>query len=214
MVKVLVVDDQPILRESLKFIIEQDPEIGVVGCAANGKEAFELCQTTIPDVVLMDLMMPICDGVAGTELIKSKYPSVKVLILTVYGDHENVAKALKKGAEGYILKDIEPHGLRQAIKSMAEGVPVVHQDVLSGLIKRMDAIERALIEHKKFIVEFSGKELEIIRLIVEGKDNKEIASCMHFSEGNIKNTISKILDKLQLQDRTQLAVYALKNKLV
>lgn len=214
MVRVLVVDDQPILRESLKFIIEQDPEIEVVGCAGNGNEAFEFCKTTVPDVVLMDLVMPICDGVMGTELIKSNYPDVRVLILTVYGDNENVVNALKKGAEGYILKDIDPHGLRQAIKSIAGGIPVVHQAALSGVIHRVNEMERTLLEHKRFIVEFSRKELEIIRLIVAGKNNKEIAACIHFSEGNVKNTISRILDKLNLQDRTQLAVYAVKNNLV
>jgi DNA-binding NarL/FixJ family response regulator len=214
MVKVLVVDDLPILRESLKFIIEQDPQIEVVGCAENGKEAFELCEKLAPDVVLMDLMMPVCDGVEGTLIIKTRYPFIKVLILTIYGDDENVAQALKNGADGYILKDIEPDKLRRVIKNLADGVAVIQQDVLSTFIQQMDVMESFLVEHKRLIAEFSQKELDIIRLVVEGKNTKEIADCLHFSEGTIRNTISKLLERLQLQDRRQLAVYAMKNKLV
>ncbi len=214
MVKVLVVDDLPILRESLKFIIEQDPQIEVVGCAENGKEAFEFCEKLAPDVVLMDLMMPVCDGVEGTRMIKTRHPSIKVLILTIYGDDENIARALKNGADGYILKDIEPDKLRRAIKNLADGVAVLQQDVFSIFVQQMNMMESFLVEHKRLIAEFSQKELDIIRLVVEGKTTKEIAGCLHFSEGTIKNIISKLLERLQLQDRTQLAVYAMKNKLI
>lgn len=214
MIKVLVVDDLPILRESLKFIIEQDPQIEVIGCAENGKEAFELCEKLAPDVVLMDLIMPVCNGVEGTLMIKTCYPFIKVLILTIYGDEENVVQALKNGADGYILKDIEPETLRQAIKNLAEGVAVIQQDALSTFIRQMDMMENSMVEHKRLIMEFSQKELDIIRLVVEGKTTKEIAGCLYFSEGTIKNTISKLLERLQLQDRTQLAIYAVKNKLV
>lgn len=214
MIKVMVVDDLPILRESLKFIIEQDSDIEVVGCAENGEEAFELCQSLTPDVVLMDLMMPVCDGVEGTRLIKTNYPLVKVLILTIYGDDEMVLQALKNGAEGYILKDIEPLQLCQAIKSLADGVAVIRQEALSTFMRRMKTMEKALFEYKEFIVEFSKKELDIIRLVAEGKTSKEIAEHLYFSEGTIKNTISSLLERLQLQDRTQLAVYAWKNGLI
>lgn len=147
-------------------------------------------------------------------MIKTRHPSIKVLILTIYGDDENIARALKNGADGYILKDIEPDKLRRAIKNLADGVAVLQQDVFSIFVQQMNMMESFLVEHKRLIAEFSQKELDIIRLVVEGKTTKEIAGCLHFSEGTIKNIISKLLERLQLQDRTQLAVYAMKNKLI
>ena len=125
MIKVLIVDDQIILRESLKFIIEQDTDINVVGLAGNGAEAFSLCGKLKPDVVLMDIMMPDCDGVEGTRLIKSKYESIKVIILTTFNDEKNVSRAIKSGADGYVLKDISPEQLILAIKSVFNGFSIM-----------------------------------------------------------------------------------------
>src|SRR5690554_2342466 len=127
MIKVLIVDDQIILRESLKFIIEQDKDINVIGLAGNGKEAFSLCEQLNPDVVLMDIMMPKCDGVEGTRLIKSKYKEIKVIILTTFNDEGNVTRAIKNGADGYVLKDISPDQLILTVKSVFKGYSIMHQ---------------------------------------------------------------------------------------
>ncbi len=214
MIKVMLVDDQTMLRQSLKFIIEQDSKIEVVGLAGNGKEAFELCREVLPDVVLMDIMMPECDGVEGTRLIKSKYPSVKVIILTTFNNDENVKNALKNGAAGYILKDLDPDDLILAIKSVAKGMSIMHQNVFDSVVKRVNEEEEKAPEKTKSAVHLTDREISVIRLIVDGKSNKEIGAILFITEGSVKNVVTGILEKIGLKDRTQLAVYAVKNHLV
>lgn len=215
MIKVLVVDDQVLFRESLKFLIEQDLEIEVVGCAANGIEAEKLCSELQPDLVLMDIMMPVANGVEGTQLIKAKHPAVKIMILTTFDDEENVAQALKNGAEAYILKDVKPEVLVLAIKSLAKGMPVMHQKVLMAMLKQLNGDEGPpTVKFDLNRWKLSHRELNVIQLIVDGKTNKEIAACLNFTEGSVKNIITVVLDKLNLKDRTQLAVFAIKNHLV
>ncbi|HHX17483.1 MAG TPA: response regulator transcription factor [Clostridium sp.] len=216
MIKVLIVDDQIILRESLKFIIEQDEDINVVGLGGNGKEAFSLCKKLNPDVVLMDIMMPECDGVEGTRLIKSKFETIKVIILTTFNDEKNVSRAIKNGADGYVLKDISPDQLILAIKSVFKGFSIMHQSTLNTFAdsKEKTNEKSTTAKTEKINVKLGKRELEILNLIVEGKNNKEIAETMYISEGTVKNTISHMLDKLNLKDRTQLAVFAVKNNIL
>lgn len=219
MIKVLIVDDQIILRESLKFIIEQDKDINVIGLAGNGKEAFSLCEQLNPDVVLMDIMMPKCDGVEGTRLIKSKYKEIKVIILTTFNDEGNVTRAIKNGADGYVLKDISPDQLILTVKSVFKGYSIMHQSTLNTFIDSKDKEKKnkktsANIKKEKVNVRLGKRELEILNLIVEGKNNKEIAETIFISEGTVKNTISHMLNKLNLKDRTQLAVFAVKNNIL
>lgn len=214
MINVLLVDDQVILRESLKFIIEQDSDIKVVGCCGNGRDALKMCDELLPDIVLMDIMMPGCDGVEGTKLIKSKYSSIKVLILTTFNDQENISKALKNGADGYILKDLKPDELILAIKSTSKGMGVFHQNAVDTFVNRMNSSEPAAKQQPTVEVDLTERELSIVQLIVDGKNNREIAAVLFISEGTVKNIITGILDKLGFKDRTQLAVFAVKNKLV
>ena len=216
MIKVLIVDDQVILRESLKFIVEQDPEINVVGLAGNGKEALNLCKELVPDVVLMDIMMPVCNGVDGTKLIKSQFRSIRVIILTTFNDDENISKAIKNGADGYVLKDIKPDELILAVKSVAKGFSIMHHTAMDTVAKQIDH-ENEANHHKqefKLDVNLTERELSIIELIVDGKSNKEIAAKIFITEGSVKNIITSILEKLSLKDRTQLAVFAVKNNIV
>lgn len=216
MIKVLIVDDQVILRESLKFIVEQDPEINVVGLAGNGKEALNLCKELVPDVVLMDIMMPVCNGVEGTKLIKSQFRSIRVIILTTFNDDENISKAIKNGADGYVLKDIKPDELILAVKSVAKGFSIMHHTAMDTVAKQIDH-ENEANHHKqevKLNVNLTERELSIIELIVDGKSNKEIAAKIFITEGSVKNIITSILEKLSLKDRTQLAVFAVKNNIV
>lgn len=216
MIKVLIVDDQVILRESLKFIVEQDPEIIVVGLAGNGKEALNLCKELVPDVVLMDIMMPVCNGVEGTKLIKSQFRSIRVIILTTFNDDENISKAIKNGADGYVLKDIKPDELILAVKSVAKGFSIMHHTAMDTVTKQINH-ENETNHHKqefKLDVNLTERELSIIELIVDGKSNKEIAAKIFITEGSVKNIITSILEKLSLKDRTQLAVFAVKNNIV
>ena len=216
MIKVVIIDDQVILRESLKFIVEQDPEIKVVGLGGNGKEALELCGELVPDVVLMDIMMPICNGVEGTKLIKAKFNKIRVIILTTFNDEENISMAIKNGADGYVLKDIKPDELILAVKSVARGFSIMHHTALDTVAKQIDN-DTELTQPKQGLksdINLTERELSIIKLIVDGKSNKEIASCIFITEGSVKNIITNILEKLNLKDRTQLAVFAVKNNIV
>jgi DNA-binding NarL/FixJ family response regulator len=191
----------------------------VIGLAGNGKEAFSLCEQLNPDVVLMDIMMPKCDGVEGTRLIKSKYKEIKVIILTTFNDEGNVTRAIKNGADGYVLKDISPDQLILTVKSVFKGYSIMHQSTLNTFIDSKDKEKKnkktsANIKKEKVNVRLGKRELEILNLIVEGKNNKEIAETMFISEGTVKNTISHMLNKLNLKDRTQLAVFAVKNNIL
>ena len=213
-IKVIVADDQPIIREGIKFVIEQDKDIKVTGCAASGREALELCSRFSPDLVLMDLKMPGCDGVEGTRLIKNKYPSIKVIILTTFSEDENIAKALSNGADGYVLKDIKPEGLIMTIKSTLNGLRTVDQYVYDVVLKEFNKSDMAYEMPKNLNIILTDRELKIIRMIVFGKSNKEIASSIYLSEGRTKNIITGILKKLKIKDRVQLAIFAAKNNLI
>jgi DNA-binding NarL/FixJ family response regulator len=215
LIKLGIVDDQKIFRETLKYILEQDKEIEVVGCAGDGNEALELCDKCLPDVLLMDIGMPVCDGVEGTEKIKLKYKTVKVIILTTFGDAGNVALALQKGADGYILKEVDSGELISAIKSTAKGLSVIHKSVLNVVTEQMSTKTEppGSLETSK-AVDLNEKELEIIKLIVDGKSNREISKELGLTEGTIKNLVSELLWKLKLRDRTQLAVFALRHNLI
>lgn len=215
MIRVLIADDQTMIRNGIKFIIEQDKEIEVVGCASNGREACELCEKLRPDVVLMDIVMPVCDGIEGTRLIKEKCGGTKVLILTTFNEDENVSRALKNGADGFMLKDIETEELLLTLKSIAKGLRVIHEDAFDAVVKQLDSGKKHP-EHRSVIPEghLSEREKTIIQLIVFGKNNREIAGELFLSEGSVRNMISAVLSKLNLKDRTQLAVFAVKNNIV
>jgi DNA-binding NarL/FixJ family response regulator len=216
LIKVLIADDQVILRESLKFIIEQDKEITVIGFAGNGKEALNQARHLMPDLVLMDIMMPICDGVEGTRLIKEMDKNIKVVILTTFNDDESVSKALENGADGYVLKDIKLEELVMAIKSTIKGLRVMHEDIFSNVVNELKTAnsKKSSESRIKSLIELDVREIQIIKLIAKGKVNKEIAGIFNLSEGSLKNLITVILRKLNLQDRIQLVIYAVKTGIV
>ena len=222
MIKVIIADDQLILRESLKFIIEQDDEIEVLDCVGNGYEALKLCEQLDPkNTVLMDIMMPECNGIEGTRLIKDKFKdSIKVFVLTTFNDDENISKAINNGADGYILKDILPVELVLAVKSAAHGFGIFHQSAVKTALGRNKLITNTdqcsdiwQCVEKSDVIDLTDREKSIIRLIVDGKNNKEIALELCITEGTVKNVMTVILEKLKLRDRTQLAIYAIKNNL-
>lgn len=208
MIKVIIADDIQILRSGLKAVLSQDSDIKVVGEASNGKEAYELCIRLRPDVVLMDMRMPDHDGGYGTRKIKENFSDIKVLVLTTFDDKETVNKAISSGADGYILKEMDNDKIISSIKAVAGGINVFCDNVFNSIkqdvVVQQDAKDFGLTE----------RETEFIRLICDGCDNKEIAAKLFLAEGTVRNGISRLLEKLDLKDRTQLAVFAIKNNIV
>ncbi|MGN0636842.1 MAG: response regulator [Huintestinicola sp.] len=209
MIKVLIVDDVEILRRGLEAVLSQDSGISVAGQAANGKEALEMCIKRSPDVVLMDMRMPEYDGEYGTRQIKTHFPNIKVLVLTTFDDSETVQKAVACGADGYILKEMENEKIINAVKTVHSGINVFGASVFSSIKQTMPAPQTRTAGF-----ELSERDKELMALICDGCDNKEIAAKLFLAEGTVRNNISRLLEKLGLKDRTQLAVFAVKNNLV
>ncbi len=208
MIKVVIADDIPVLCSGLKAVLSQDTDIKVVGEASNGQEAFELCIRQHPDVVLMDMRMPDHDGGYGTRKIKDNFKDIKVLVLTTFDDKETVNRAVSCSADGYILKEMDSDKIISSIKAVAGGINVFCDNVFRSI--KQDVIIQQ--EAKDFGL--TDRESEIIKLICDGCDNKEIAAKLFLAEGTVRNSISRLLEKLELKDRTQLAVFAIKNNIV
>lgn len=212
-IKVLIADDIRILRQGLKAVLEQDEGIRVVALAENGKEAFEKCKVFRPDVVMMDMRMPEYDGAYGIRAIKEALPEIKVLVLTTFDDEETIEKALSGGADGYILKEMEDAKVIDSVKSVYNGMSIFGGGVYQVMKKRMEGGEEKRHRLQPEEVDLTPRELDIVRLVAQGYDNKEIAGELFLAEGTVRNMISRILEKLALKDRTQLAVYAVKHGL-
>ncbi|TCZ79507.1 response regulator transcription factor [Paenibacillus albiflavus] len=215
MIQVLIVDDDLYIRESLKLIINLDAEITVLGTCMNGKEAAEFVQQHPIDIVLMDIRMPECDGVEGTKLIKADRPEVKVLILTTFDDDEYIIEALRNGASGYLLKNIPPDQIIDGIKTIHKGSLLIHPEIAKKLTNFIQPQSARQTQQPPSLQELglSQTEQAIVAEIANGLSNKEIATQLFLSEGTVKNYISDILSKLELRDRTQLAIYYLKRSL-
>lgn len=207
--KVLIADDIMILRQGIKAVLEQDSEIEVVALAENGKQAFEKMKVYQPDVILMDMRMPDYDGAYGTKCVKEYNPNVKVLILTTFDDEETITKALESGADGYILKESEDHKIIAAVKSIYSGMSIFGGSVYHVMREQMAKQK----QNEDAVISLTDREKEIVKLVGQGFDSKEIANTLFLAEGTVRNNISKILEKLELKDRTQLAVYAVKHGL-
>lgn len=217
--KLLIADDHKLLRESLKYIIENNTDYEIVGYAKNGEEAFELCKKLMPDMVIMDIAMPVLDGIEATKKIKEKFPGIKVLMLTASYDGFDFSVALQNGADGYILKDVGTEELILSIQSTARGLGIIQKEFLNSLIPAEKNSEKKpafknIIEVEGTEIRITERQRKIIEMIVEGYDNKEISTALYIAEGTVKNNISEIISKLKLRDRTQLAVFAIKNNLV
>lgn len=211
-IKVLIVDDEKLIREGLKLILSTYKDIEVVGMAENGDEALKFCQNNLVNVVLMDIRMPICNGVLGTRIIKENFKDIKILVLTTFNDGEYIHEALKHGASGYLLKDSSYDVIYEGIKSAFIGNIVVHPEVATKMVT-----SATLNEDKPKDISSLGlteKEINIIKEVAKGFNNKEIGEELHLSEGTIKNNITFILSKLNLRDRAQLIVFAFKNNIV
>ncbi|WP_274308083.1 response regulator [Solibacillus daqui] len=209
MIRVLIADDHHVVRRGLLFFLKTQKDIEVVGEAKNGVEAIELVQKFEPDIVLMDLVMPEMDGIQATKKIKSKWPDIKVLMLTSFSDKDHVLPAMEAGASGYQLKDIEPDDLVESIRQIMRGENTLHPEATTQL-------EEGLREEENkphFINPLTPREQDVLAELTKGKSNREIASSLFVTEKTVKTHISNIFTKLQVQDRTQAALYAVKHNL-
>ena len=207
-IKVMLVDDEQLIRSGLKIMLETYPDIEVIHQAGNGREAYECCQIEVPDVVLMDIRMPVSTGIEGTKLIKEAYPEVKIVMVTTFQDTEYIVEAMQYGASGYLLKDSSYEAIYDGIKVALSGKVVMDATVSEKLVMQPKA--QTTTDQQTDISSFglTEREIELIRLVSQGLNNKEISEALFLSEGTVKNNISTILSKLALRDRTQLVIFA------
>ncbi len=204
-ISVLIVDDHAIVRHGMRAFLEALDEFRVVGEAANGKEAVRLAAEHVPDVVLMDLIMPEMDGVEATRQIKQVSPHTQVVVLTSYHADEHIFPALRAGAISYVLKDVPMDELAQAIRRAAHGEATLHPGVAARIVRELRGPRGELPNP---FTELSDREIEVLRLIAEGLSNLEIAERLFVTENTVKGHVSNILGKLHLADRTQAAIFA------
>jgi DNA-binding NarL/FixJ family response regulator len=207
MIKILLAEDQTLVRQGLKLMIETDESLKVTGEASNGQEAIELCQTQTFDLAILDIRMPVMTGLEAARYIRTHWPDMIVLMLTTFDDEEYVIEALTYETSGYLLKNGEAEELIRSIHSALEGGLVIEDYVAAKVVPILMQKQAQKFEKDDSLTE---REVDIIACIGEGQNNQEIADTLFLSVGTVKNHISVILDKLQLRDRTQIAIYAVK----
>ncbi|SFB52327.1 two component transcriptional regulator, LuxR family [Cohnella sp. OV330] len=200
-IKVLLVDDQELILESLHIVLSMEEDLEIVGLAKNGEEAIRGCERWMPDIVLMDINMPVMDGVAATTVIKERMPLIKIIMLTSYKEVEYVLAALSHGAEGYLLKAIHPRDLAAGIRVVHAGGTLISQEMASKMIKSMNNAPAA----KSNEYGLSAREIEVLHKLASGMRNQDIAEALYLSEGTVKNYISAIYSKLNVKGRREAA---------
>jgi NarL family two-component system response regulator LiaR len=209
LIRVLVVDDHAIIRKGVKAVLDLVPDIEFVGEAENGKQALQMDLDLQPDVILMDLMMPVMDGIACIREIKAQRQEVRILVLTNFAGEDMIFPAIKAGAMGYHLKDSSPKELEEAIRQVFRGEPSLHPQIAKKVLEELQAPP----ENMGVYESLTQRELEILSLIAQGLENREIARHLIVSEATVRTHVSNILSKLHLASRTQAALYALREGL-
>ncbi|MGB8699034.1 MAG: response regulator transcription factor [Thermosynechococcaceae cyanobacterium] len=207
MIRILLVDDQYIIRQGIKSMLESNDDLNVIGEAENGQQAIQALSSLKPNVVLMDIRMPVMDGVAATGAIAQAFPDIKVLILTTFDDDEYVLQAMRLGAKGYLLKDTEPDTLAFAIRAVHKG----HTQLGPGLFEKVMPFHNEIpmvSTAAPNLAQLTSREKDVLRLIASGANNREIAQALFLSENTVKNYVTNILSRLNLRDRTQAALLA------
>jgi NarL family two-component system response regulator LiaR len=212
LISVLIVDDHQVVREGLRAFLELNEDIQVVGEAANGQQAVEMTAALAPDVVLMDLVMPVMDGITAAARIRTLGSGTKVIALTSFAEDDKVFPAIQAGASSYLLKDVSPAALVDAIRAVHRGEARLHPEIARKLMEQV--ARQPKVEPHEGAEQLTPRELEVVRLVAQGKNNRDIAGMLVISEKTAKAHVSNILGKLGLEDRTQLAIYAIKHALV
>ena len=216
MIKIAIADDQILFRDMLSIILKQESSFEVIGSAGDGKEILSLCAEKRPDVVLLDVKMPEADGIFALLKLKEHYPAIKVIMLTTFEEEEYMLKACLNAADGYILKDTKPETLINTVKCVNDGLFVLHRSVQKLMGRRLAESFQSVkaVERTDEIYDFDPIDLKILKSLSLGNNNAEIAQSINYSEGTVKNRISRMLDVTELKDRTQLAIFALKNGII
>lgn len=210
-IKIVIADDQELIRESLKIVLSANPDMEVTDTVADGREVIRSVRACRPDVILMDVRMPEMDGVSCTRIIKENYPQIKIIILTTFDDDEYVYNALKYGASGYLLKGVSMAELSLAIRTVHSGKAMINPDVAVKVVRLFSQMAQSnygIRVDSRMVEEIGKTEWKVIQQVGYGRSNKEIAAALNLSEGTVRNNLSSILSKLELRDRTQLAIWA------
>ncbi|PFJ47607.1 DNA-binding response regulator [Priestia megaterium] len=207
-IKILIADDHHVVRKGLVFFLQTQPDLEIVGEASNGEEALKLATSLEPHIVLMDLSMPVLDGIEATKELKKQAPYIQVMILTSFSDQDHVIPALEAGASGYQLKESDPDELVAAIRKLMNGENQLHPKVTTHLLTRLTKSSEKKVN---FIDHLTKREKDVLKEIAKGKSNKEIGVALHITEKTVKTHVSNILSKLGVQDRTKAALYAVQH---
>lgn len=210
-IKIVIADDQELIRGSLKIVLSANPDMEVTDTVADGREVIRSVRACRPDVILMDVRMPEMDGVSCTRIIKENYPQIKIIILTTFDDDEYVYNALKYGASGYLLKGVSMAELSSAIRTVHSGKAMINPDVAVKVVRLFSQMAQSnygIRVDSRMVEEIGKTEWKVIQQVGYGRSNKEIAAALNLSEGTVRNNLSSILSKLELRDRTQLAIWA------
>lgn len=210
-IKIVIADDQELIRDSLRIVLSANEDMKVIGTVANGREVIRFVRSEKPDVILMDVRMPEMDGVSCTQIIKENYPQIKIIILTTFDDDEYVYNALKYGASGYLLKGVSMAELASAIRTVYGGKAMINPDIAIKVVRLFSQMAKSnfsISVDSRYEESMSRTEWKVIQQVGYGRSNKEIAAELGLSEGTVRNSLSSILGKLDLRDRTQLAIWA------
>jgi DNA-binding NarL/FixJ family response regulator len=210
MINLLIADDQDLFRKGLATLLALEEDLCVVGQAANGQEAWELAQQLQPDVILMDVRMPICNGVEATQKIHQQYPWIRILMLTTFDEDDYIWQSLQAGALGYLLKSTPSEQLAIAIRSLQQGYSQLGPTIAPKVFAQINPL---LAAERSGATELSPRERDVLQLIGQGYSNREISDRLYISAGTVKNHVTQILSKLQLRDRTQAALWSIQNLL-
>ncbi len=209
MIRVLLVDDQKLVRQGIQVLLETESDIRVVGQATDGQQALELTASLMPDVILMDIRMPVMDGVAATRELSQRFPQIGVIILTTFDDDEYIFEGLKAGARGYLLKDISSEEMAAAVRTVAAGGALIQPSITRKVLAEFSRLaEKPHPRAGELVDPLTERELDVLRALAEGLSNREIAERLVVTEGTVKNHVSNLIAKLNVRDRTQAILKA------
>lgn len=211
MIRLLIVDDQALVREGMASLLALEDDLQITGQASHGDEAFALAEDLKPDVILMDIRMPVCDGVMATRKIHQRHPGIKIVVLTTFDDEEFILQALQAGASGYLLKDTPSEQVAAAIRTVYQGHTLLGPTVTPKVLSHLTSPRSAAKKKVDCEAMLTAREIEVLKLLGQGKSNREIARILNITEGTVKNHVTRVLNQVGVRDRTQAALWAQEN---